>query len=117
MYNRYEGTFRKIPETEKFIPSEKVVKANEIMKAYSNRLVDLAINGEIRRNDYADISLSFLSMYFTYKVSGNTVDEDLKADAEADIDKLSHTIAKIGRIAGDEYVTNIVAYVLPAFAA
>ena len=121
MYNPearcYEGTFRKIPMVEHFVPSKEVIKANEVMKSYSNRLVDLAINGELNRRDYEDISLSFLSMYFTYKIDGNEIDTELKTDAEQDIEKLSHTIAKLGRIAGDEYVSNIVKYVLPAFAA
>lgn len=121
MYNPtakcYDGTFRIIPETEHFVPAAEVVKANDVMKSYRDRLVDLAINGELRRGDYEDISLSFLSMYFTYKVSGNEIDAELKADAENDITKLSSNIAKLGRVAGEKYMTEIVKYVLPAFAA
>ena len=112
--NCYEGSFRTMPEVKKFTPSELTVKAHKVMDEYGDKLLDMIINGEISYDDYYEIYMPYLSIYTMAKACGyqyELVDEDAKAD----IDKLSHTISKIGRIVGEEYVEGLVKYVLPSF--
>lgn len=112
IYSEYG--FMKRPEVKKFIPSEITVKAHETTRSYADKLLDMIINGEITYAEYEELSMPYLSIYTMAKACGyqyELVDEDAKAD----IDKLSHTISKIGKIVGEEYVEGIVKYVLPSF--
>lgn len=117
MYNPevrcYEGTFRIIPEV-KFIPSEITVKAHETTRSYADKLLDMIINGEITYAEYEELSMPYLSIYTMAKACGYEY-QDEEESAKNDIDKLSHTISKIGKIVGEEYVEGLVKYVLPSF--
>ena len=109
----YNG-FMKRPEVKKFIPSEITVKAHETTRSYSDKLLDMIINGEITYAEYEELNMPYLAIYTMAKACGYEY-QDEEADAKNDIDKLSHTIAKIGKIVGEEYVEGLVKYVLPSF--